>query len=322
MSNYQYLFGPIPSRRLGISLGVDLVPHKVCTIDCVYCECGATSTLTTDRKEYVPRAKVQAELAEFLAIKPQLDCITFSGAGEPTLNSEIGALIQWIQREYPAYTLVVLTNGTLLHLPTVRREIASLDIVKISVDAVAPALFTEINRPAASLTVSAMMEGIQQFCSECTGKIWLEHFLIPGKNTDEASLHQLGTYLQTLTAEKLQLNTLDRPAPESWVTPADAVTVRMAQEILQSYLSYPVENVSKVDTTYTFSDKTTPIETLICNYISRRPMTLQDLQQTTGKDEKELHAVLEKLSQEELIFSRTEQRGIFYETRKNNGTKE
>ena len=132
---YKYLFGPVPSRRLGMSLGVDLVPKKVCSLDCVYCEVGHTTKLTTERKEYIPYDKVTSELEHYFANNPNPDYITFSGAGEPTLNSRIGDVLQFIKQIKPDIPLAVLTNGTLLSDKNVRDELMDANVVLPSLDA-------------------------------------------------------------------------------------------------------------------------------------------------------------------------------------------
>ena len=117
---YSYIFGPVPSRRLGISLGVDLMPHKTCTLDCVYCECGKTTRLTMETKAYVPVDRIIDELSRFLSSYPDLDYITFSGSGEPTLHSGIEEIIHFIKKKFPAYKIALLTNGTLFFEPDIR----------------------------------------------------------------------------------------------------------------------------------------------------------------------------------------------------------
>ncbi|MFW5959946.1 MAG: radical SAM protein, partial [Chitinivibrionales bacterium] len=132
MKDYRYVFGPVPSRRLGLSLGVDLIPFKTCSLDCVYCECGRTIDLTALRKEYVDYNEVTDELKHYLDSLPELDFITFSGSGEPTLNSRIGDITEYLKSNWPDYNLALLTNGTLLYDPEVRRDIQLIDLVKIS----------------------------------------------------------------------------------------------------------------------------------------------------------------------------------------------
>ena len=141
MSNY--LFGPVPSRRLGISLGLDLVPHKTCSLNCIYCESGKTTNLTIERKEYIPTAVLISELTTFLKTKPKLDYITFSGAGEPTLHSDIGTIVTFIKKNYPDYQLALITNGTLFYLSKLRREVKPVDLILPSLDAVSEKTLTD-----------------------------------------------------------------------------------------------------------------------------------------------------------------------------------
>ena len=143
----KYLFGPVFSRRLGISLGVDLVPHKVCSLNCIYCEAKATSNLTLQRKEYVSFSKIIAELTEFLKTNPPLDFITFSGAGEPLLNNKISEIIAFLKTNFPQYKLALITNSTLLSDENIRNEIKNIDLLLPSLDAVSSDVFKKINRP-------------------------------------------------------------------------------------------------------------------------------------------------------------------------------
>ena len=135
---YKYLFGPVPSRRLGMSLGVDLVPHKVCSFDCVYCECGHTTKLTTDRMGYIPVEKVKPELTEFFKENPDPDYIPFSGAGEPTLNAGFGEILKHIRTIKPDIPVAVLTNGSLFTDPQVRKELLDATLVLPSLEKAEP----------------------------------------------------------------------------------------------------------------------------------------------------------------------------------------
>ncbi|RPI46755.1 MAG: radical SAM protein, partial [Bacteroidetes bacterium] len=179
---YKYIFGPVPSRRLGMSLGVDLVPHKVCSLDCVYCECGPTTKRTLDRKEYVLYGKVTEELDHFFIENPDPDFITFSGSGEPTLNTRIGDVLHFIKQKKPAIPVAVLTNGTLLGRKDVRDELMEADVVLPSLDAATPEVFRRINRPAHGLDLDEILEGLVSFRKEFRGEMWLEIFIIPGFN--------------------------------------------------------------------------------------------------------------------------------------------
>ncbi|MFO8145279.1 MAG: radical SAM protein, partial [Candidatus Syntrophosphaera sp.] len=153
----KYLFGPVPSRRLGVSLGVDLVPHKVCSLNCVYCEVGRTTNLTIQRKEYVPLDEVLKELEEYLSQDPDLDFITFSGQGEPSLNSGLGRVIDFIKDKYPRYKVAVLTNGTLFWDEKVRAEVMLADVLLPDLDAVSELAFLKVNRPAPELKIDRII---------------------------------------------------------------------------------------------------------------------------------------------------------------------
>ena len=148
---YKTLFGPVPSRRLGISLGVDLVRHKTCSLDCVYCECGATTRLTTKRREYVSVDRVKEELAVYLSRHEKIDYITFSGSGEPTLNDGIGDVMHFLKSDYPQYKIALLTNSTLFDHSEVRRQIKDADVVMASLDAATKTRFRQVNRPIRNL---------------------------------------------------------------------------------------------------------------------------------------------------------------------------
>lgn len=188
---YKYLFGPVPSRRLGMSLGVDLVPKKVCSFNCIYCEVGPTTKLTTERTEYIPSKKVITELSDYFATSPPPDYIIFSGYGEPTLNSAIGKIIQFIKKNQPDIPVAVLTNGTLFSLAEVRNELINADLVLPSLDAATQEIFEKINVPAKKLFIDEYIQGLVDFRKEFSGKIWLEIFIIPGYNGSVSELAEL-----------------------------------------------------------------------------------------------------------------------------------
>ena len=146
-SGYKYIFGPVPSRRLGISLGVDIIPHKTCSLNCVYCECGRTTNLTTKRGEYTPVELIWEELKDFLSGNPKLDFITFSGSGEPTLHTGIGEIVDFIKADYPQYKLALLTNSTLFSQGNVIEQVIDMDVIIASLDVATEKNFIRINRP-------------------------------------------------------------------------------------------------------------------------------------------------------------------------------
>ena len=174
---HNLVFGPVPSRRLGRSLGVDLVPFKTCTYDCSYCQLGRTTRLTVERKEWVPMDAILDELKRKLTCRP--DYITLTGSGEPTLHSCLGQLIEHIQA-MTRIPIAVLTNGSLLWQHEVRKELALADVVLPSMDAGGAFTFTCINRPQASLSFETLVEGLVEFRRAFSGHYWLEVFLWGG----------------------------------------------------------------------------------------------------------------------------------------------
>ena len=208
---YNHLFGPVPSRRLGISLGLDLVPMKTCTLNCIYCECGRTTHLTLNRREYVPFDEVKKELFHFLSHNPRPDYITFSGSGEPTLNSTIGDVIHFIKTQTFNIPVAVLTNGTLLFQRKVRDDIKDATVVIPSLDAVTKKTFAKIVRPDPKLNIDAIISGLIQFRKEYSGQIWLEIFIVPGINDTKEELTAIKGAIAKIRPDTVQLNTLDRP---------------------------------------------------------------------------------------------------------------
>ncbi len=222
----KYLFGPVPSRRLGRSLGVDIVPLKTCTQNCIYCQLGINSTQTLLRRPYVPIDAVLAELRQRIAEGLQADYITFSGSGEPTLNSQIGLFIDGI-RQITNIPVAILTNGTLFTDPGVRADCAKADVVLPSLDAGDEQTFEKINRPHKDITFAAFVDGLCKFRAEFTGQIRLEVFFCEGINTTDDQIEKINTIIQQIAPDKVQLNTAVRPT-------ADASAIRVDPDRLRA----------------------------------------------------------------------------------------
>ncbi|MBZ4687427.1 MAG: Radical domain protein [Clostridiales bacterium] len=219
--NRKYLYGPVSSRRLGRSLGVNIMPHKTCSLDCIYCECGKTTNLTLERKEYTPTAEIINELAAYLKEKPQLDYITFSGSGEPTMHSGIGEIISFLKENFPQYKVAVLTNSTLLNDPQVREDIKNADLIVPSLDGVSKEVFHKIDRPHENVSIEEIVSGIRKLKEISSGDIWLEIFIVPGVNDTPEELKLFKEILEKINVTKVQLNSLDRPGIVDWLKPAD-----------------------------------------------------------------------------------------------------
>ena len=214
--NFKHVFGPVPSRRLGRSLGVDLVPFKTCSYDCIYCQLGRTTCKTIERKEWVPMDVVLEELKRKLACRP--DYITLSGSGEPTLHSRLGEIIEHIQAMSDV-PVAVLTNGSLLWQKEVREEVSLADVVMPSLDAGDVLLFQSVNRPHPGITFEKLVSGLEQFRREFTGKYWLEVLLLAGHTAPPAHVQKIAEWVRRIQSDRVQLNTAIRPPAEGFAVP-------------------------------------------------------------------------------------------------------
>jgi wyosine [tRNA(Phe)-imidazoG37] synthetase (radical SAM superfamily) len=227
----KYLYGPVPSRRLGRSLGVDIVPCKVCTLDCVYCQLGGTSQKTVERKEYVPVEHVLAECRKKLNQGLEADFVTVSGSGEPTLNSRLGELIEGIKK-ITQIPVAVLTNGTLLSREDVRENCARADVVLPSLDAADEQTFQKINRPHKDISIEKQIAGLSAFGSEFPGRIWLEVFLVEGLNTGTEQITKIRDAIEQIRVDKIHLNTAVRPTAQPDIRRLDASKMQAIAKLL------------------------------------------------------------------------------------------
>ncbi|MEA3392127.1 MAG: radical SAM protein [Candidatus Marinimicrobia bacterium] len=310
---YQYLFGPVPSRRLGISLGVDLIPHKICTLNCVYCECGATTELTLERREYVPYDKVIKELDDYLTNHPIPDYITFSGSGEPTLNLRIGDVILYIKGKYPKIKIAVLTNGTLLINSEVRKSLMQADVVLPSLDAATREAFLRLNRPHHDLDHKEHIEGLIRFRKEFKGKIWLEVFLLEEYNNNPEELIALKSAIERIRPDSIQLNTLDRPGVLPGLT---AVSFNRLNQIKDLWSLPNIEVIAPVSERQTMKSFRKDVENAVLETISRRPCTLADLSHILGIHENEINKYLSTLEANGKIETLNMSRGVFYKLKR------
>ncbi len=306
---YKYLFGPVPSRRLGISLGVDLVPHKVCSLDCVYCECGATTKLTGERMEYIPYKKVTEELEHYFANNPDPDYITFSGSGEPTLNSRLGDVLSFIRKSKPHVPVAVLTNGTLLGNEDVRKELMAADLVLPSLDSATEEGYKKINRPFPGISIEDYIKGIIKFSSEFRGDIWLEILIIPGYNNSEGELLKLKEVISLINPQRIQLNTLDRPGAIEGLHPASNAELK---SIIDLWGFDNAEVIAKAPDRKNIASYRKDAENAILETIKRRPCTLKDLCTILGLHINEVNKYLDVLESENLITVSRQERGLFY----------
>ncbi|HAY22795.1 MAG TPA: radical SAM protein [Desulfobacterales bacterium] len=304
----KYLFGPVPSRRLGMSLGVDLITPKTCPFDCIYCEVGPTTVKTRERREYIPAQEILAELEEYLANASQNpDYITLAGSGEPTLNSALGRIIRRT-KELTSTPVAVLTNGALLSLPEVRREIINADVILPSLDAVTPALFEMINRPVAGLIIGALITGLHHLRAEYSGQIWLEILLLRGLNDTETELANLKKAIQKLQPDRVQLNTAVRPATEETAKPLTPEELAAAASFLGEGTEVIADFSGSVHPTFILTDSE------LLATLARRPQTARDLAEVLGMPLVAVMKRLDHLFREGRVSRSQRQNRIFYQT--------
>ncbi len=300
-----YLFGPVPSRRLGRSLGVDLVPAKTCTFDCIYCEVGPTSHRTLKRREYQIEAIIR-ELEDYLkdpGVAP--DFITLAGSGEPTLNLGLGRIIGAI-KQLTTIPVAVLTNGSLFFDPEVRRQLASAEVVLPSLDAAREKTFQTINRPHPRLSLEKVVSGLEAFRREYAGQIWLEIMLLKGLNDGEADLAALRQAIGKMAPDKVQLNTTVRPVVEDYARPVSP----QEMAAIAAFLGEGVEVIAAFDRAPVRSGDTRDADFL--EMLSRRPMTAQDLARALGLPLTQVRKRLAHLQNDGLISCDRYQNQGFY----------
>ncbi|MGD8451972.1 MAG: radical SAM protein [Phycisphaerae bacterium] len=222
--SWQYVYGPVPSRRLGRSLGIDLVPPKTCTFDCVYCQLGRTTCRTLHRDVYHPVEPMLVELGEALAANAAPDYITLAGSGEPTLHSQLADIVAGV-RKRTTVPVVVLTNGSLLWDEDVRRACAQADAVLPTLAAHDEATFQRVHRPAAGLSLARHIDGLLAFTRESNTPLWLELFLLAGINDSPDDLEAFAGLIERIRPERVHLNTAVRPTSDRDIRPVSAETL-------------------------------------------------------------------------------------------------
>jgi wyosine [tRNA(Phe)-imidazoG37] synthetase (radical SAM superfamily) len=270
-TSQHYIFGPVPSRRLGLSLGIDIVPLKSCTLDCVYCQLGRSSDLTNERHDFMPVADLIGQLKKKLEQGVKADYITLSGSGEPTLNLSLGRIIAEI-RKLTKIPVAILTNGTLLYDPAVRADCGKADIVLPSLDAGDAETFAKINRPHKGLHFDAIVEGMCQFRKEFNGKIWLEVFIVEGINTSDTQLANIKNIIGRIKPDKVQLNMAVRPTTEAGIA---AVTAeKMA--IITEKIGFGTEVIADYPQAMFASDRHIDRDSILA-LLHRHPCSLDDV---------------------------------------------
>ncbi len=301
------VYGPVPSRRLGLSLGVDIIPFKSCSFNCIYCQLGKTVRPSGRRGRFFIETEILAQVREAIDRNPPLDHITFSGSGEPTLNATIGKLIRKI-KTMTDIPVAVLTNSSLLTRRSVRKELIAADIVVPSLDAARAASFRRVNRPLPSLKIEKIIRALETFRREFKGRLWLEVMLIKGINDSPADIQALKKAIARIQPDKIQLNTAIRPPAEKWAKPLS----RRALETIKKKLGERAEIVAEFRGRPR-SPAGRNLGEAILTMVKRRPATLLDITAALGRDEKDIRPHLDTLLRSKKI-RRLRHRGSAYFT--------
>ena len=293
--SYEYLFGPVPSRRLGRSLGVDLIPFKTCTMDCIYCQLGKTTCEVSERGGYVPIQDVVTELECWMATDGRADHITLAGSGEPTLHTQFGDVFRWMQ-QHTDIASVLLTNGSLLHLPEVRADAALADKVKVTLSAWDETSFQQIHRPAQGVTFDLLVAGEHAFREEYNGELSVEVFIIDGVNSDFSSVRKIAERVETINPDRIDLNTAVRPPADSGVAAVSPEQLAELAEILGPKAtvaaSFKKQNVEAIEIS----------EEVLLGLIKRHPATCAQLAREFNLPEDKISRTLKHMVSSGLLL--------------------
>jgi len=291
-----YVFGPVPSRRLGASLGIDIIPRKYCSFDCIYCQLGKTTHKIIERKSFFDPHEIVKEALKKIRIHQNIDFITFSGSGEPTLNADIGFIINEL-KQHTNLSIAVITNSSLLFKEDVQNELNNADVVLPSLDAVSQDIFYYINRPHSYLSIDMIIEGLKTFRKRFRYKIWLEIMLIKNINHEKGELQKLKDIIKIIGADKVQLNTITRP-------PSEEIYSSMEQSELEKICNFLGKKCEIISTYEKINpeEKKDWIENIL-DILKRRSMSLDDIVRITGGSQAKAKKILMGLEKEGKIQS-------------------
>ncbi|MGL4367307.1 MAG: radical SAM protein [Brevinemataceae bacterium] len=319
--SYKYLYGPIPSRRLGVSLGVDPIPFKTCPLNCIYCECGATNNFTLDRQEFISTNEIIAELDDFMKNHPAPDFITFSGSGEPTLHSGLGRILAHLKTTYPQVQTAVLTNSIMLSNESLQEELLAVDLVAPSLDAVSERAFEMIDKPMPGIDIAkcivSLKEFAQKFLSLPQKKLWIEIFVVEGINDTDEEINQFVEVLQDIPYSLIQLNRLDRIGTNPHVKPASMERLHyIKSKFVEAGLSN-VEIIGKFKKRNEILNYNISLEELILTDLSRRSLSLEDMVLMTNGSLEEISQYLDVLSSENKLSAKIIDNKVCYQIKRN-----
>ncbi|HAF07499.1 MAG: radical SAM protein [bacterium] len=288
----KYIFGPVPSRRLGYSLGIDLVERKFCSYDCIYCEVGKTTNKIIERIDFHNDKEIILQVKDFLTTYTgKIDCITFTGSGEPTLNIKMGEILNEIRR-LTDLPLTLLTNGSLFFREDVRIESMGFDIVVPSLDSVCEESFFKVNKPHKDLQLSLIIEGLIKFSKEYKGKLFLEILLVKGINDSDSDLISLRKIIERMNVDKVQINTVIRPPSYKEAKPIEEEDKERIKNLLGDFVQIDLAFSAKKDNRSNIGKEE------VKELLKRRPCTFEQISNSLGIDGENLKKILEDLEKE------------------------
>lgn len=303
--SYEYLFGPVPSRRLGRSLGVDLTPFKTCTMNCRFCQLGDSECAVSERKAYVPMADVLDELTRWQDAGGEADHITLAGSGEPTLHAQFGDVFRWAKDQSDIAT-VLLTNGSLLHLPEVREDAALADKVKVTLSAWDDESFREIHHPANGIRFEQLIAGERAFRNQYSGELSVEVFIIEGVNSAIEQAKKIAELIHTVNPDRIDLNTAVRPPADSGVKASSEEHLHLLAEIFGK----------KASVTASFKRAASSATELsadrLLGLIKRHPATARQLAAQFGTEQAQAVRMLEQLVCSGALLAETRDGDTYY----------
>jgi wyosine [tRNA(Phe)-imidazoG37] synthetase (radical SAM superfamily) len=302
-----HVFGPGPSRRLGRSLGVDLVPLKTCTYNCIYCQLGPTTHLTCEVRQYAPLRELRRELEMVFQNKVQADYVTLSGSGEPTLHSGIGEVIRTI-KGLTDIPVAVLTNGSLLYRRRVREQLLQADLIIPSLDAGSEPLFRLVNRPHSSLSLQRLVEGLVLLREEFSGAYWLEVMLLGGISGLDSEVAQIAEIADGIKPHRIQINSVHRPAAEPFAYPVSRERLEYFKSCFPGTVEVIESRVWDEEEEVSFNAS----QDAILSLLQRRPCSVEDICAGLGAHRGNISKCLEGLTRKGLVKSIIQEGRIYY----------
>ncbi len=307
----RYVFGPVGSGRLGLSLGLDLLGARICTFDCLYCEAGATEALTTARKPYVSARRILDELAAWKAAgHADPDAVTLGGLGEPCLNTDCGEIIAGAKKLFPHVPVAVLTNSSLLPDPEVREALAGADIVLPSMDTLVAAEYRLVNRPHPDIDLASIRQGLLDFRAGYCGRIFLEILLVAGDNDSEENLALLREFCAELSPDRVDVVTMSRPGAHPGATAVPQATLARFKDALGARTAAPA--VSGYGPTALAARQTEDLAARIAASVARRPQTAAGLAGALGVPLDRIEQALGELTRAGIVRREASGNDIFY----------